>query len=235
MARTAESLGYEGVFVTDHPIPPEKFIRQGGHHAFEPTVVLAVAAGATTRLRLMTNLFIIGYRNPFLAAKAIASLDSLVKARLNAPSSLGEELRRDEDDQATCLCGNDFREGFAAFVERRAPDLVKRPDPRASLTMPPSGAPDPPDTELPQIIDPVRIIGAAVEVSVDLGCDQAVNDLRQRCRVGVANRSRLHSGAEQVGNELAHRGESRVQLFGPVLGEADVLLRHRHRVDPLRR
>ena len=73
MARTAEALGYNAVFVTDHPIPPARFIETGGHHALEPTVVLAVAAAATTRLRLMTNLYIIAYRNPFLAAKAIAT------------------------------------------------------------------------------------------------------------------------------------------------------------------
>jgi alkanesulfonate monooxygenase SsuD/methylene tetrahydromethanopterin reductase-like flavin-dependent oxidoreductase (luciferase family) len=30
----------------------------------------------------MTNLYIIGYRNPFLAAKAIASLDSLSGGRV---------------------------------------------------------------------------------------------------------------------------------------------------------
>jgi probable F420-dependent oxidoreductase len=82
MARTAERLGYEGVYVTDHPIPPERFLKSGGHHALEPTVALAVAAAVTTRLRLMTNLFIIAYRNPFLAAKAIASLDSLSGGRV---------------------------------------------------------------------------------------------------------------------------------------------------------
>lgn len=89
MARTAEALGYEGVFVTDHPIPPEKFLRAGGHHALEPTIVLAVAAAATTRLRLMTNLYIIGYRNPFLAAKAIASLDSLAGGRVILGTGVG--------------------------------------------------------------------------------------------------------------------------------------------------
>jgi len=82
MARAAERLGYEGVYVTDHPIPPQRFIETGGHHALEPTVVLAVAAAATTRLRLMTNLYIVAYRNPFLAAKAIASLDSLSGGRV---------------------------------------------------------------------------------------------------------------------------------------------------------
>jgi probable F420-dependent oxidoreductase len=82
MARAAERLGYDGVYVTDHPIPPQQFIEHGGHHALEPTVVLAVAAAATTRLRLMTNLYIVAYRNPFLAAKAIASLDSLSDGRV---------------------------------------------------------------------------------------------------------------------------------------------------------
>jgi probable F420-dependent oxidoreductase len=82
MARAVEAFGYEGVYVTDHPIPPQRFLETGGHHALEPTVVLAVAAAATTRLRLMTNLYIVAYRNPFLAAKAIASLDSLSGGRV---------------------------------------------------------------------------------------------------------------------------------------------------------
>lgn len=82
MARAAEALGYHGVFVTDHPIPPDRFLRAGGHHALEPTVVLAVAAAATTRLRLMTNLYIVAYRHPFLAAKALASLDALSGGRV---------------------------------------------------------------------------------------------------------------------------------------------------------
>jgi probable F420-dependent oxidoreductase len=82
MARTVESSGYDGVFVTDHPMPPESFIRSGGHHALEPTVALAVVAAATTSLRLMTNLYVLAYRNPFLAAKAIASLDSLSGGRV---------------------------------------------------------------------------------------------------------------------------------------------------------
>ncbi len=82
IAGAVESLGYDGVFVTDHPMPPDAFIRTGGHHALEPTVALAVVAAASTSLRLMTNLYILGYRNPFLAAKAIASLDSVSGGRV---------------------------------------------------------------------------------------------------------------------------------------------------------
>ena len=49
MARHAEDLGYEAVYVTDHPAPTAKYIAGGGHHGQEPSVVLAVAAAATSR------------------------------------------------------------------------------------------------------------------------------------------------------------------------------------------
>jgi probable F420-dependent oxidoreductase len=45
-------------------------------------VALAVVAALTSSLRLMTNLYIVGYRNPFLAATAIATLDSLSDGRV---------------------------------------------------------------------------------------------------------------------------------------------------------
>lgn len=82
MARTAEELGYEGVYVTDHPAPRQRYIEGGGHHALEPTVALAMAAAVTRRLRLMTNLYVVAYRNPFIAAKAIATLDALSGGRV---------------------------------------------------------------------------------------------------------------------------------------------------------
>jgi probable F420-dependent oxidoreductase len=82
LAPAIEALGYHGVYVTDHPMPPARFIETGGHHALEPTVALAVVGALTSSLRLMTNLYILAYRNPFLAAKAIASLDSLTGGRV---------------------------------------------------------------------------------------------------------------------------------------------------------
>ena len=82
IAPAIEALGYDGVYVTDHPMPPARFIETGGHHALEPTVALAVVGALTSSLRLMTNLYILAYRNPFLAAKAIASLDSITGGRV---------------------------------------------------------------------------------------------------------------------------------------------------------
>lgn len=82
VAATAEGLGFDAVFVTDHPFPTERWLSTGGHHALDPFVALSFAAAATTRLRLHTNLLVPSYRNPFLTAKAIATLDALSGGRM---------------------------------------------------------------------------------------------------------------------------------------------------------
>jgi probable F420-dependent oxidoreductase len=48
-----------------------------------------VAAGATSRLRLHTNVLVLAYRNPFLAAKALASLDAISGGRVIAGVAAG--------------------------------------------------------------------------------------------------------------------------------------------------
>ncbi len=81
LAAAAEGAGFAAVYTTDHPFPPDGWLVHGGHHALDPLVNLAFAAAATTRLRLHTNLFVAPYRNPFLAAKGIATLDVLSGGR----------------------------------------------------------------------------------------------------------------------------------------------------------
>ena len=82
MARAAESAGFDAVFVTEHPIPDTRWMETGGHHALDPFVALSFAAAATTTLRLQTHLCVLPYRNPFLTAKSVASLDVLSGGRL---------------------------------------------------------------------------------------------------------------------------------------------------------
>jgi 2-(1,2-epoxy-1,2-dihydrophenyl)acetyl-CoA isomerase len=51
-----------------------------------------------------------------------------MKDRLhNVSGSLNEELRREENDQAVCLLSDEFVEGHAAFIEKRAADFVALP------------------------------------------------------------------------------------------------------------
>ncbi len=81
MAAAAERAGFDNVSVTEHPFPDDEWMLTGGHHALDPFVALAFAAAATTRLRLQTNLVVVPYRNPFLGAKSVASLDRLSRGR----------------------------------------------------------------------------------------------------------------------------------------------------------
>ena len=81
VARAAERSGFDAVAVTDHPMPQDEWMRSGGHHALDPFVALSFAAAATTRARLLTFIYVLPYRNPFLSAKAAASLDVLSGGR----------------------------------------------------------------------------------------------------------------------------------------------------------
>jgi probable F420-dependent oxidoreductase len=81
-ARVAEEHGYDSVNLTEHPIPGDRWLGAGGHHALDPFVGLAFAAAATHHIRLLTNLTVLPYRNPFLLAKSVASLDRVSNGRV---------------------------------------------------------------------------------------------------------------------------------------------------------
>lgn len=81
-ATHVESSGFSACFVTDHPVPEDKWLATGGHHSFDPFVALTLAASCTSTLKLMTNIIVLPYRNPFLVAKSAASLDIVSNGRL---------------------------------------------------------------------------------------------------------------------------------------------------------
>lgn len=89
IARVAEACGFSAVHVTDHPAPDAKWLDHGGHHALDPFVALSFAAAATTDIKLLTNVYIAAYRNPFLSAKSIQSLDVLSGGRLILGTAAG--------------------------------------------------------------------------------------------------------------------------------------------------
>lgn len=81
-AAAIEAAGFDACFVTDHPAPSRAWLARGGHPTLDPFVALAVAAGATTRLRLQTNCVIPAYRHPLVTAKAVATLDAVSGGRV---------------------------------------------------------------------------------------------------------------------------------------------------------
>ena len=80
-ATRAEELGFDGVGFTDHPAPSHRWLQAGGHDALDPFVAFGVVAAVTERIRLVPNILVLPYRNPFLVAKAAASLDALSDGR----------------------------------------------------------------------------------------------------------------------------------------------------------
>jgi probable F420-dependent oxidoreductase len=111
VAQAAEAAGFAALALTEHPAPLEAWRRSGGHDAVDPFVGLAFAAAATTRLRLLTYLVVLPYRNPLLFAKSVASLDALSRGRLEL--GLGAGYQRAEFR----ALGVDFEERNALFDE----------------------------------------------------------------------------------------------------------------------
>jgi len=81
-ALRAEQLGYDSVWVSDHVVVPDANVDRIGAGIFDPLVTLAVAAGATSRVRLGTTVLIVPYRNPVVTAKMVSSLDALSGGRV---------------------------------------------------------------------------------------------------------------------------------------------------------
>jgi probable F420-dependent oxidoreductase len=81
LARAAEDAGFSGFGFTDHPAPSQRWLEAGGHDALDPFVALGYAAAHTTTLRLVPNIVVLPYRNPFVVAKAASTLDVLSGGR----------------------------------------------------------------------------------------------------------------------------------------------------------
>ncbi len=93
IARKAEQLGYESLWIPEHiilpvtsksqypysssgrmPAPPETPLH-------DPMLALAYVAGITSKVRLATGIYVLPIRNAFTTAKAVASLDVLSGGR----------------------------------------------------------------------------------------------------------------------------------------------------------
>ena len=105
LAERVEGLGFESLFLPEHPIIPERFDSPypgGGplpdeyRMMVDPFVGLAAAAGATRRIRLGTSISLILERRPLLAAKTVATLDRVSHGRVVL--GVGSGWLREEGD-----------------------------------------------------------------------------------------------------------------------------------------
>ena len=91
IAKTIESLGFESMWMGEHPVIPvsaANAVRYGVplppnyRHMPDPFTSLAAAAAVTTRIRLGTNVCVVPQHNPITLAKTIATLDRISGGRL---------------------------------------------------------------------------------------------------------------------------------------------------------
>jgi probable F420-dependent oxidoreductase len=86
VAQTAESLGFESIWVGEHPVlidpqaPPSPLPSRS--ELMDPVPVLAYVAAVTSRIQLGTGIVILPLRNPVLLAKELATVDVLSRGRL---------------------------------------------------------------------------------------------------------------------------------------------------------
>ena len=105
LARRVEALGFESLWVPDHPIMPVERTSAfpgGGEmpasyaHLMDPLVALAAAAGATERIRLGTGIVLAAEREPLVLAKEVATLDLVSNGRLEL--GIGAGWQREEGE-----------------------------------------------------------------------------------------------------------------------------------------
>jgi alkanesulfonate monooxygenase SsuD/methylene tetrahydromethanopterin reductase-like flavin-dependent oxidoreductase (luciferase family) len=85
LARQAEQLGYDGLWLGDDRPPPDADCDK----ACEPLTTLAYLAGVTTRIRLGTSALLLALRDPFAVAKQVATLDRFSAGRFTVGVGLG--------------------------------------------------------------------------------------------------------------------------------------------------
>lgn len=89
VARVAEQAGWHGLSFTEHPAPSARWLEHGGHQSLDPFIALGHAAAVTERLRFLTFLTVVPYRNPLLLAKSAATVDKLSGGRFVLGAGVG--------------------------------------------------------------------------------------------------------------------------------------------------
>lgn len=111
IAAAAEKAGFAGFGFTDHPAPTQRWLEAGGHDALDPFVAMGYAAAHTRTVRLIPNVVVLPYRNPFVVAKAGATLDLVSEGRFTLAVGVGY-LKRE-----FAALGVDFDDRAALFEE----------------------------------------------------------------------------------------------------------------------
>lgn len=81
IASAADELGFFYLGVCDHVAIPRERAKTMGTTWYDPIATLGFLAGITTRIRLLTHIYVAPLRHPLQAAKSMATLDVLSRGR----------------------------------------------------------------------------------------------------------------------------------------------------------
>ncbi len=82
VATTAESLGYYHLTCSEHVVIPADVAPVRGSRYWDPLATFGYLAAVTSRIRLATNVLVLGYHHPLEIAKRYGTLDQVCGGRL---------------------------------------------------------------------------------------------------------------------------------------------------------
>lgn len=81
VARACDEAGFDNVSVCDHVAVPRNLADRMSTVWYDPVATLGWLAGITDRVRLLSQVYVLPYRNPLQTAKSFATLDALSGGR----------------------------------------------------------------------------------------------------------------------------------------------------------
>jgi probable F420-dependent oxidoreductase len=82
VAEAADRLGYDHLTCSEHVAVPVDAVPTRGGRYWDPLATFGYLAAHTSRLRLMTNVLVLGYHHPLAIAKRYGTLDRISGGRL---------------------------------------------------------------------------------------------------------------------------------------------------------
>jgi probable F420-dependent oxidoreductase len=96
IARKADEIGFDWLTIPEHVVMPREMADVMGPRFPEALTAAAMLAGATKRIKLLTYVLVLPYRNAVILAKQIATLDFLCGGRMTLGTASGHLEREFE-------------------------------------------------------------------------------------------------------------------------------------------
>ncbi|MFA1551012.1 TIGR03619 family F420-dependent LLM class oxidoreductase [Actinomadura chokoriensis] len=126
IAETADRLGYHHVTCSEHVAVPAEAAEQRGGVYWDPLATFGYLAARTSRIRLATQVLVLGYHHPLTIAKRYGTLDRISGGRLTLGFGVGS-LEEEFDLLGAPFAGRGARADDAlaalrASLGRRTPE-----------------------------------------------------------------------------------------------------------------